>query len=424
MHIMSHDGGQRHVSLGCRLNTYESVAMRELADLQGLSEAIVVNTCAVTTEAVRKSRQAIKRLRRNHPDAQLVATGCAVQIDPDGFESMPEIDTILGNAKKLETDAWKQIAKNKNSQNLVSSIMQSTSRSHIISGFGSRSRAYIQVQNGCDHRCTFCVIPYGRGNSRSVSTSKVLEQVRVLVGEGYKEVVLSGVDITSWGEDLSNNPRLGSLVQQILDQIPDLQRLRVSSADPVELDDQFMEVLADNERLMPHLHLSVQAGDDLILKRMKRRHLRDDVISLCNKIRKLRPEVAFGADIIAGFPTETEAMFHNTLRLVEECELTWLHIFPYSLREGTSAARMPQVDGSTIRRRATALRQLGHRKVLEMLDQWVGKTTNVLVETPLIGRTEQFALVNLTEAQPEGQIIKSKLLSSDGFRLTGVPIST
>lgn len=411
----------KHVNLGCRLNAYETEAMREIANSEGLDNTMVVNTCAVTAEAVRKSKQVIRKLRRNNPDSQLIATGCAVQIDPDGFESMPEIDTLLGNSLKLEAQSWHQIA-TKAPKRMVSDIMEARSKNKIVSSFASRSRSLIQVQNGCDHRCTFCVIPYGRGNSRSVAETEILKQVEVLVDKQYKEIVLSGVDITAWGEDLPHQPRLGSLVQNILKQNPDLQRLRVSSVDPVELDDQFIEMLANDHRLMPHLHLSVQAGDDLILKRMKRRHLRDDVIHLCQRARQLRPDISFGADLIVGFPTETEWMFQNTLRLVEECNLTWLHVFPYSRRSGTPAARMPQVDGAAIRQRSSELRQLGQKKVSEFLDSWVGKSADVLMETPQQGRTAQFARVDYSEPMPENTIQNTRFVASDGSRLNGIPV--
>ncbi len=412
---------RKHVNLGCRLNAYESEAMRELAESEGLRDAAVVNTCAVTSEAVRKSRQAIRRLRRDHPQARLIATGCAVQIDPDGFDAMEEVDTALGNASKLDPAVWADIAAGQCRRKMVPGIMETRSRTRMISGFGSRSRAHVQIQNGCDHRCTFCVIPYGRGNSRSVPESEVVEQVRVLTGRGFNEVVLSGIDITAWGQDLPDGPHLGSLVRAILRWVPDLRRLRVSSVDPVELDERFIETLASDHRLMPHLHLSAQAGDDLILKRMKRRHLRDDVIRLCGRIRRLRPDVSFGADLIAGFPTETESMFRNTLRLVEECGLTWLHVFPFSRRPGTPAARMPQVDGSVIRSRASRLRALGGQKVEQLLNEWVGRKGEVLMESPHLGRTAQFAQVEFAGFQPVGEIVTAEFTACDGGRLAGAP---
>lgn len=412
----------RHLHLGCRLNAYESEAMQELANSHGLDDAVVINTCAVTHEAVRKSRQVIRRARRDHPHARLIATGCAVQVDHDTFEAMKEVDTVLGNAHKLEPKAWAAIAEGQSV--LASDIMDTHSRHRMISGFGSRSRAHIQIQNGCDHRCTFCIIPYGRGNSRSVPETAILEQVNILVNQGFNEVVLSGVDITSWGDDLSHRPRLGELIGMILDQVKDLHRLRVSSVDPVELDGAFLEVLASEPRLMPHLHLSVQSGDDLILKRMKRRHLRDDVINLCQRTRELRSDISFGADLIAGFPTETEAMFEQTERLVEECGLTWLHVFPFSRRNGTPAARMPQVDGTVIRARAARLRQLGQRRIAGHLQDWVGRSGEVLMESPYQGRTSQFARVEFSAPQTKGDIVVAKFVAHDNATLKGVSLSS
>lgn len=413
---------QKHLNLGCRLNAYESEAMQELAESHGLGDTVIVNTCAVTQEAVRKSRQAIRRARRDNPDAKLIVTGCAVQIDPDGFSAMAEVDTMLGNAHKIEPQAWAAIAKGQST--IISDVMATPNRHRMITGFGVRSRAHIQVQNGCDHRCTFCIIPYGRGRSRSVPESQVVEQVKILVDKGFKEIVLSGVDITSWGDDLKHRPRLGNLVHVILDQVKDLRRLRLSSVDPVELDPLFFEILSSEHRLMPHLHLSAQAGDDMILKRMKRRHLRNDVIELCQKTRALRPDVAFGADLIAGFPTETDAMFRNTQNLVDECSLTWLHVFPFSRRDGTPAARMPQVDGDSIRSRAAILREMGKRRVTQFLQDQVGMEGEVLIESPYLGRTSQFALVEFSQAQTKGEIIDTKYISSDGSKLKGIPLSS
>lgn len=412
---------QKHLTLGCRLNAYESEAMQELAEEHQLGDAVVVNTCAVTQEAVRKSRQAIRRARRDNPDAKLIVTGCAVQIDPNGFSAMAEVDTTLGNAHKIEPRAWAAIAAGQST--VISDVMETPNRHQMITGFGARSRAHIQVQNGCDHRCTFCIIPYGRGNSRSVPEAQVVEQVKVLVDQGFKEIVLSGVDLTSWGDDLRHQPCLGDLVRVILDQVKDLRRLRLSSVDPVELDPLFFEILSTEHRLMPHLHLSVQAGDDMILKRMKRRHLRDDVIELCQKTRALRPDMTFGADLIAGFPTETDAMFHNTQNLIDECSLTWLHVFPFSRRDGTPAARMPQVDGASIRSRAAILREMGKKRMAQFLRDQVGREGKVLIESPYLGRSSQFALVEFSESQTKGEIIDTKYISSDGSKLKGVPLS-
>ncbi|PJE37033.1 tRNA (N(6)-L-threonylcarbamoyladenosine(37)-C(2))-methylthiotransferase MtaB, partial [Pseudooceanicola lipolyticus] len=348
----------RFTTLGCRLNAYETEAMKTLAAGAGLENAVIVNTCAVTAEAVRKARQEIRRLRRENPQARLIVTGCAAQTEPESFAAMAEVDAVIGNTEKMTPATWAGLAGDFGTEPVqVDDIMSVTETAgHLIDGFGTRSRAYVQVQNGCDHRCTFCIIPYGRGNSRSVPAGVVVEQIRRLVGNGFNEVVLTGVDMTSWGADLPGQPRLGDLVMRILRLVPDLPRLRISSIDSIEADENLMQAIATEPRLMPHLHLSLQHGDDLILKRMKRRHLRDDAIRFCEEALRLRPEMTFGADIIAGFPTETEAMFENSARLVEECRLTWLHVFPYSRRPGTPAARMPQVDGRAIRERAARLR--------------------------------------------------------------------
>ncbi|MEO1380807.1 MAG: tRNA (N(6)-L-threonylcarbamoyladenosine(37)-C(2))-methylthiotransferase MtaB, partial [Pseudomonadota bacterium] len=329
----------RFTTMGCRLNAYETEAMKEMAEIAGLENAVVVNTCAVTAEAVRKARQEIRKLRRENPDARLIVTGCAAQTEPETFDTMDEVDAVIGNTEKMRPDVWRGMAADfigETESCQVDDIMSVTETAgHLIDGFGTRSRAYVQVQNGCDHRCTFCIIPYGRGNSRSVPAGVVIEQIKRLVGRGYNEVVLTGVDLTSWGTDLPAEPKLGDLVMRILKLVPDLPRLRISSIDSIEVDENLMQALATEPRLMPHLHLSLQHGDNLILKRMKRRHLRDDAIRFSEEVRKLRPEMTFGADIIAGFPTETEAMFENSIRLVEECALTWLHVFPYSARQGT-----------------------------------------------------------------------------------------
>ncbi|MCE8458281.1 tRNA (N(6)-L-threonylcarbamoyladenosine(37)-C(2))-methylthiotransferase MtaB, partial [Rhodovulum sulfidophilum] len=355
----------RFTTLGCRLNAYETEAMKELVAEAGLENALIVNTCAVTSEAVRKARQEIRRLRRENPEARIVVTGCAAQTEPDRFAGMDEVDLVIGNAEKMRPETWAGIAKGpdfigETEKVMVDDIMSvRETAGHLIDGFGTRSRAFVQVQNGCDHRCTFCIIPFGRGNSRSVPAGVLIEQIRRLVGAGYNEVVLTGVDLTSWGADLPGAPRLGDLVTRILRLVPELPRLRISSIDSIEADDALMRAIAGEERLMPHLHLSLQAGDDMILKRMKRRHSRADAIRFCEEARRLRPDMTFGADIIAGFPTETEEMFANSLRLVEECDLTWLHVFPYSPRPGTPAARMPQVEGGAIRDRAARLRAAG-----------------------------------------------------------------
>lgn len=408
-------------TLGCRLNAYETEAMKELAALNGVQDTVVVNTCAVTSESVRKAGQEIRRLRRENPNARMIVTGCAAQTEPERFSAMNEVDLVVGNIEKMAPQTWARLAPGfigDTEPVQVDDIMSVTETAgHLIDGFGTRSRAYVQVQNGCDHRCTFCIIPFGRGNSRSVPAGVVVEQVKRLVGSGYLEVVLTGVDLTSWGGDLPGTPRLGDLVMRILRLVPDLQRLRISSIDSIEADENLMLAIATERRLMPHLHLSLQAGDDMILKRMKRRHLRDDAIAFCDQARRLRPEMTFGADIIAGFPTETEAMFENSLKMVEDCGLTWLHIFPYSTRPGTPAARMPQVDGRKIKVRAARLRAAGAEAVSRHLAAQAGKTHSVLMESPTMGRTEQFAEVMFSADRPEGQIVKAQISGFDGTRL-------
>jgi threonylcarbamoyladenosine tRNA methylthiotransferase MtaB len=396
---------------GCRLNAYEVEAMKELAGQAGLGNAVVVNTCAVTAEAVRKARQDIRKLRKAHPDARLIVTGCAAQTDPESFARMAEVDAVIGNTEKMAPATWAGLAADfigESEAVQVDDIMSVTETAgHLIDGFGTRSRAYVQVQNGCDHRCTFCIIPFGRGNSRSVPAGVVVDQIKRLVDRGYNEVVLTGVDLTSWGADLPSTPRLGDLVMRILRLVPDLPRLRISSIDSIEVDENLMQAIATEPRLMPHLHLSLQAGDDMILKRMKRRHLRDDAIRFCAEARRLRPEMTFGADIIAGFPTETEAMFDNSLRLIEDCDLTWLHVFPYSPRPGTPAARMPAVDGRAIRERAARLRAAGEAQVARHLEAQVGRRHRVLMESPVMGRTEQFTEVRFDAPQVEGAVVEA-----------------
>ena len=367
-------------TFGCRLNAYETEAMRELAEASGVENAVVVNTCAVTAEAVRKARQDIRRLRRDNPNAKIIVTGCAAQTEPETFAAMGEVDHVVGNSEKMQPETWRGFAPDLIGQTervIVDDIMSVTETAgHLIDGFG-RHRAYVQVQNGCDHRCTFCIIPFGRGNSRSVPAGVVVEQIKRLVDRGFNEVVLTGVDLTSWGDDLPGAPPLGDLVRRILKLVPDLPRLRISSIDSIEVDDALMEAIANEPRLMPHLHLSLQSGDDMILKRMKRRHLRDDAIRFCEEARALRPDMTFGADIIAGFPTETEDMFANSLKLIDDCSLTWLHVFPYSPRPGTPAARMPQVRGPAIKDRAARLRAAGEKRVAEHLAAQVGKQQKV-----------------------------------------------
>ena len=418
-------GAPKFTTLGCRLNAYETEAMKELSRQAGLENAVVVNTCAVTAEAVRKARQEIRKLRRDNPDAPIIVTGCAAQTEPETFAAMSEVTQVIGNTEKMQPETWRRMAKGPDfigttEKVLVDDIMSVTeTASHLIDGFGTRSRAYVQVQNGCDHRCTFCIIPYGRGNSRSVPAGVVVDQIKRLVDKGYNEVVLTGVDLTSWGADLPAKPKLGDLVMRILKLVPDLPRLRISSIDSIEVDENLMQAIATEPRLMPHLHLSLQHGDDLILKRMKRRHLRDDAIRFAEDARKLRPEMTFGADIIAGFPTETEAHFENSLKLVTECDLTWLHVFPYSKREGTPAAKIPsQVNGNVIKDRAARLRAKGDAQVAKHLSQQLGRQHNVLMENPNMGRTEQFTEVSFAIPQVEGALIQTRITGIQGTQLT------
>lgn len=408
-------------TLGCRLNAYETEAMRELAAAAGLEGAVVVNTCAVTAEAVRKAKQEIRRLRRDHPEAPLIVTGCAAQVEPGTFAAMPEVTRVIGNAEKMRAETWAALKApdliGATERVMVDDIMSvRETAGHLIDGFG-RHRAYVQVQNGCDHRCTFCIIPFGRGNSRSVPAGVVVDQIKRLVDRGFLEVVLTGVDLTSWGADLPGAPQLGDLVMRILRLVPDLARLRISSIDSIEADENLMRAIATEPRLMPHLHLSLQHGDDLILKRMKRRHLRVDAIRFCDEARRLRPGIVFGADIIAGFPTETEAMFENSLGLVDECGLTFLHVFPFSPRKGTPAARMPQVRGPAIRERAARLRAEGEAALNRHLAAEVGRVHRVLTESPRMGRTETFTEVAFATDQAEGRIVDAAVRGHDGRML-------
>ena len=400
-------------TLGCRLNAYETEAMKELAESAGLQGAVIVNTCAVTAEAVRKAKQEIRKLARENPGSAVIVTGCAAQTEPETFAAMPEVTRVIGNTEKMQAETWQTLRApdliGQTEKIMVDDIMSvRETAGHLIDGFG-RHRAYVQVQNGCDHRCTFCIIPYGRGNSRSVPAGVVIDQIKRLVDKGFREVVLTGVDLTSWGADLPATPRLGDLVMRILRLVPDLPRLRISSIDSIEADDNLMQAIATEPRLMPHLHLSLQAGDDMILKRMKRRHLRDDAIRFCEDARKLRPDMIFGADIIAGFPTETEVMFENSLKLVGDCDLTFLHVFPYSARKGTPAARMPAVKGPEIKSRAARLRAAGDAALQRHLAAQIGQTHQILMESPRMGRTEQFTEVQFTADQAEGQITSAPI---------------
>ncbi len=407
------------ITMGCRLNGYESEAAKAEAEAAGLTNTVIINTCAVTNEAVRQARQAVRRARRDYPDARVVVTGCAAQIDPDMFASMAEVDAVLGNHDKLTGEAWRSLAGPEPERVRVNDIMSvRETAGHLIDGMADRARAYVQVQNGCDHRCTFCIIPYGRGNSRSVPAGDVVAQIQRLVETGHQEVVLTGVDITSWGQDLPGQPSLGVLVRRILRGAPDLYRLRLSSLDAVEIDPELYRFVVEEERVAPHLHLSLQAGDDLILKRMKRRHLRDDAIALCARLRAARPEIAFGADLIAGFPTETEAMFANTLDLVDACGLAYLHVFPFSARPGTPAARIPQLSGDVIKDRAARLRAKGDAALSQHLDRHVGVSADVLLERGGMGRLADFSPVQIDAgAARPGAVVRARMISHDGRQL-------
>ena len=390
------------VTFGCRLNSFESEVMRTRAEEAGLKDAVIFNTCAVTSEAVRQARQAIRRTRRERKDARIIVTGCAAQVDRDGFADMPEVDQVLGNEEKLHAENYAATGQKTRVQDIMD---VRENKPAIIPGYSERTRAFVQVQNGCDHRCTFCIIPFGRGNSRSVTPDRVVEQIRTLVENGYKEVVLTGVDLTSYGPDLGPEHTLGRLVRHILAEVPELKRLRLSSIDSIEADDDLMRALAEEERLMPHLHLSLQAGDNMILKRMKRRHAREDAIAFCRDARRLRPDVVFGADIIAGFPTETEEMFENSVRMVEDCDLVQLHVFPFSPRPGTPAARMPQVDGTVRKERAARLRAIGEARHTGWLQRQIGQETQLLMETETRGRTPHHATAFLNDPLKAGSIV-------------------
>jgi threonylcarbamoyladenosine tRNA methylthiotransferase MtaB len=411
------------VTFGCRLNAYESEVIRARAAQDGLADAVVFNTCAVTAEAVRQARQAIRKARRERPDARLIVTGCAAQIDPAAFAGMAEVDLVLGNAEKSAAGAYAERPDAPRVRvNDIMSVRETAG--HLIDGLRGRARAYVEVQNGCDHRCTFCVIPYGRGNSRSAPAGEVVEQVRRLTAEGYREIVLTGVDITAWGADLPGAPSLGGLVARILRLVPELPRLRLSSIDAAEIDADLMGCLAGEQRLMPHLHLSLQSGDDMILKRMKRRHSRADALKLIEGVRAVRPDVAFGADLIAGFPTETDAMFENTLGLVESSNLAFLHVFPFSPRPGTPAARMPQLHRKLVAERAARLRAAGEAALTRHLRRQVGRTVDALVERDGLARAEDFTEIGFVGPAIPGEIVRLAVSGCDGRRaLAGTPLS-
>jgi threonylcarbamoyladenosine tRNA methylthiotransferase MtaB len=411
------------VTFGCRLNAFESEVIAREAGNAGLDRTIVINSCAVTNEAVAQARQSIRRLKRERPEARIVVTGCAAQTQSAMFAGMAEVDRVIGNDDKMRSDAWRAARSafdlDASEKVAVSDIMAVREMApHLVDGFQrGLPRVFVQVQNGCDHRCTFCIIPYGRGNSRSVPMGAVVEQVRVLTERGHAEIVLTGVDLTSYGADLPGAPKLGQLVKNILRHVPELKRLRISSIDSIEADADLLDTIADDERLMPHLHLSLQSGDDLILKRMKRRHLWQDAVEFCAQVRRLRPDIAFGADIIAGFPTETEEMFERSLDLVEECGLTFLHVFPYSPRPGTPAARMPQVAGGAIRERAKRLRAVGEAAWRRRLALEVGSVRDVLIESATAGRTEHFVPVAIA-GETVGSVRRLTIAGNDNTRLT------
>lgn len=411
------------VTFGCRLNAFEAEVIRSKAEGAGLSDTIVINSCAVTNEAVAQARQSIRKLKRERPGARIVVTGCAAQTQSGMFAEMTEVDRVVGNDDKMRGDAWRQARDafdlGASEKIAVSDIMAVREMApHLIDGYASGlPRVFVQVQNGCDHRCTFCIIPYGRGNSRSVPMGAVVDQVRALVARGHAEIVLTGVDLTSYGADLPGAPKLGMLTRQILRHVPELKRLRISSIDSIEADSDLLDAIADDARLMPHLHLSLQSGDDMILKRMKRRHSRQDAIAFCDQVRRLRPDIVFGADIIAGFPTETNEMFSRSLDLVEECGLTFLHVFPYSPRPGTPAARMPQVAGGAIKERAKRLRAAGEAALRRRLQAEIGATREVLIESEGQGRTEHYLPVAIAGAEV-GSVMRLRIAGNDGERLT------
>ena len=407
------------ITFGCRLNAYESEAIRARASEAGLDNAVIVNTCAVTAEAVRQSRQEIRKLRRERPGARIIVTGCAAQTEPDTYAAMSEVDLVLGNREKLETQSYGGLGTVERVRvNDIMSVKETASQ--FVESFDGKSRAFLQVQNGCDHRCTFCIIPFGRGNSRSVGAGAVVNEARRLAEKGFGEIVLTGVDLTSYGADLPGTPTLGALVRKILKLVPELKRLRLSSIDSIEADPELMSAIAEEARLMPHFHLSVQSGDDMILKRMKRRHSRDHTIQFCEEVRRLRPDAAFGADLIAGFPTESEEMFQNTLKLVDEAGLSMLHVFPFSPRKGTPAARMPQLPRALAKERAARLRAKGEAALTRHFTGLIGRETELLVEKPGVGRTPCFAPVHFAPNSAPAPFVRARITSAVRDHLTAV----
>jgi len=420
------------ITFGCRLNAAESETLRRLSAREGCVGATIINTCAVTNEAVRSARQRIRRIKRAAPDAKIVVTGCAAQTEPETFAAMPEVAAVIGNQEKLDAAQWQTLGRafrqpqddagdKAGSMVSVNDIMSvRDTAGHMVDGYGDRARAFLQIQNGCDHRCTFCIIPYGRGNSRSVPVADVIEQAKRLVDNGHRELVLTGVDITSYGADLDGSPSLGALVAALLDRVPDLYRLRLSSIDGAEIDETLYERIISEPRIAPHLHLSLQSGDNMILKRMKRRHTREQAIGLCASVRAARPEIAFGADIIAGFPTETEAMFQNSLNIIEEAGLSYLHVFPFSPRHGTPAARMPQAPRAEVKERAARLRQTGEKALHAFLDSLVGRTEDAILESGGRARLGNFAAVNFGGGDAQvGDVIRLRITGREGDALIG-----
>lgn len=411
------------VTFGCRLNTYESEVIKDLSQQAELDNTVIINTCAVTKEAERQAKQAIRKLKKNNPDLNILVTGCSAQLDPSQYERMPEVSRIIGNIEKMQLASYTQ---SDGDRVVVQDIMEvKETASHLVSGFEGKARAFVQVQNGCNHRCTFCTIPYARGNSRSIAIGEIVKQVQNLVDKEYQEIVFTGVDITDYGQDLPGKPTFGQMVQRVLNLVPNLKRLRLSSLDPVEVDQDFWDVWAKEKRIMPHLHISLQAGDDLILKRMKRRHLRKDVIDFCNKAKELRPDVVFGADLIAGFPTETnERFFNGSIKIVEECDLTYLHVFPYSSRPNTPASRMPQLPKNIITERSKVLRDIGEKQLAKYCKNQVGKTVSVLIEKQengkSFGKTDHFAQVSLDGVAKLGSIQLTKIIGAEKNNLCGI----
>jgi threonylcarbamoyladenosine tRNA methylthiotransferase MtaB len=408
------------ITLGCRLNAAESEAMRALAG--GEDDLVIVNSCAVTNEAVRQTRQAIRKAKRARPEARVIVTGCAAQVEPEAFAAMPEVSRVLGNREKFDSRAFLPGAEKVQ----VSDIMAVRETApHLVTGFAERARAFVEVQNGCDHRCTFCIIPYGRGNSRSVPAGLVVERIRALVDEGFQEVVLTGVDVTSYGPDLPGTPTLGQLIERILKHVPELPRLRLSSLDCIEMDERLFDLATGEKRFMPHFHMSFQAGDDMVLKRMKRRHSRADAVETVARLKAKRPEIAIGADLIAGFPTENDEMAENSLRLVEECDIVMGHIFPFSPKRGTPAARMPQLPPPIVKQRARRLREACARRKTAWLEGLVGTTQRVLVECDGKGHAECFAPVQVRHAGKcwnDGRIAEVLVTHVETGTLIGAPL--